>query len=72
MFPLLPIAAASHWTEIQLLYAIPLVIAISFVYGATRHENIGPIIDNSFRALIWILGFMGMIFVVLWFISRSL
>jgi hypothetical protein len=49
----------------QLWYMAPLIVAISLVYGATRHEHIVPILQNSLRAAWWIISFMGLIFVVL-------
>ena len=49
----------------QLWYVVPLIVAISLVYGATRHEFMGPILHNAFRAATWIAGFMAIIFVVL-------
>ncbi len=53
----------------RLWYALPLVVAVSLVYGATRHELMGPILNNAFRAAVWIGGFMAVIFVVLMLIS---
>ncbi|MGA2068908.1 MAG: hypothetical protein ABSG86_28395 [Thermoguttaceae bacterium] len=50
----------------DLWYALPLVVAASLVYAATRHEQIGPILRHALRIGAWILGFMGIIFVVLW------
>jgi hypothetical protein len=49
----------------DLWYALPLVIAVSAVYAATRHELLGPIIAHSFRVAGWILTFMAIIFVVI-------
>jgi hypothetical protein len=49
----------------QLWYMAPLIVSISLVYGATRHEVMGPILVNALRAGWWILSFMGAIFVVL-------
>ena len=56
----------------RLLYAIPLVVAVSLVYGATRHELMKPILLNAVRAATWIVGFMAIIFAVLLMISWSL
>jgi len=53
----------------HLWYALPLIVSISLVYGATRHELIGPILHNSLRAATWIVGFMATIFVILWAVS---
>ncbi len=56
----------------RLLYAIPLVVAVSLVYGATRHELMRPILQHALRAATWIVGFMAIIFFVLLLISWSL
>jgi hypothetical protein len=61
MYPLL---AATFWNN-QLWYLLPLVISVSLVYGATRHELMRPILANALHTAVWILGFMGVIFVVL-------
>ncbi|MBC8353862.1 MAG: hypothetical protein H8E66_17825 [Planctomycetes bacterium] len=53
----------------RLWYALPLVVSVSLVYGATRHELMGPILNNAFRAAVWIGGFMSIIFAVLMLIS---
>ena len=49
----------------QLWYLLPLVVAISLVYGATRHELMGPILANALHTAGWILGFMAIIFAIL-------
>ncbi len=33
----------------QLWYMFPLIVTISLVYGATRHEHLLPILDQSVR-----------------------
>ena len=50
-------------------YALPLIVAISLVYGATRHEDMRPILLNAYRAAIWIMGFMLIIFGILFLVS---
>ncbi len=50
----------------------PLVVAISLVYGATRHEFMRPIMQHSLRAAVWILTFMGTIFAALLLVAWSL
>jgi len=47
-----------------LWYAFPLVIVVSLVYAATRHEQMVPILAHAVRIGLWITGFMGIIFVV--------
>ncbi len=66
MFELLASAADTN----RLWFALPLIVSVSLVYGATRHELMGPILHNALRAGVWIVGFMAIIFAVLWAISR--
>ena len=59
--------------EVQRLwYLIPLLVSVSLVYGATRHELPLPILEHAGRFAVWILTFLGILFVVLWFLSASL
>ena len=55
-----------------LWYAIPIVLAISLVYGATRHELLKPILMHAYHTAVWIVGFMLMIVAILvavsWFV----
>ena len=53
----------------QLWYMAPLIVSISLVYGATRHELMHPILINSLRAGWWIISFMGVIFAILLFLG---
>ncbi|TWU63326.1 hypothetical protein V7x_50660 [Crateriforma conspicua] len=48
-----------------LLYFVPLLIAISLVFGATRHEDMNLVLRHAAGTARWIAGFMGLIFVVL-------
>jgi hypothetical protein len=50
----------------DLWYALPLVITVSLVYAATRHEEPGPILGHALRIGAWIVGFMGIIFAILY------
>jgi hypothetical protein len=65
---LLPFLAISLW-QARLWYAIPLVLVVSLVYGATRHERMKEIIEQSIRIAIGLVGFMSAIFVVIWLIG---
>ncbi|QDU96940.1 hypothetical protein [Lignipirellula cremea] len=56
----------------HLWFALPLVISISLVYGATRHEEMQPILHHAAKAGLWILSFMALVFVVLFFLSWRL
>jgi hypothetical protein len=64
----LPVLLAD-WATSQLWYSIPLVVAISLVYGATRHELMVPILHHAWRTAKWIVGFMAVIVAVLLVIS---
>jgi len=52
-----------------LLYYLPLVVAVAFVFGATRHEDTQLILKHAFQTARWITGFMGVIFAVLLILS---
>jgi hypothetical protein len=56
----------------RLWYTLPLVISVSLVYAATRHEQIGPILRHTVRTLIWIVGFMAIVFAILYVVSNFL
>ncbi|HTU27682.1 MAG TPA: hypothetical protein VMF30_19885 [Pirellulales bacterium] len=56
----------------QLWYAVPLILVISLVYAATRHELMGPIFRHAARLGVWITGFMAAIFAVLFAVSAWL
>ncbi len=53
----------------DLWYSLPLVVAVSLVYSATRHEEVGPIMKHAVRVGTWIGGFMAVIFGVIFLIS---
>lgn len=48
-----------------LLYYLPLIVSISFVFGATRHEDTALILQHAWGTARWITGFMAIIFVIL-------
>ncbi|UUO06650.1 hypothetical protein M4951_25315 [Blastopirellula sp. J2-11] len=49
----------------RLLYAIPLIVVVSLVYAATRHELWAPILEHAWDTALWIVGFMAVVFVIL-------
>jgi hypothetical protein len=53
----------------DLWYALPLIVSVSLVYAATRHEQMGPILGHAVRIGVWIAGFMGAILGVLLLVS---
>jgi hypothetical protein len=54
--------------EYLLLY-LPLLVAVSFVMGGTRHEKTSLILQQSLRTATWITSFMLVIYVVLQIVS---
>ncbi len=39
-------------------YAIPLIVTVSFVYGATRHEDTKAILQYTWHTAVWLSLFM--------------
>jgi hypothetical protein len=56
----------------DLWYALPLIVAVSLVYSATRHELPQPIAVGAVRMAAWISGFMVIGFAILFAISSML
>ena len=61
--------SAIEWHNNDMWFAVPLVVAVSLVYAATRHEQAVPILQHALRIGLWIAGFMAFFFVVLLAIS---
>ncbi len=53
-----------------LLFFLPLLVVISLVYGATRHEEIGAVLRHAAHTAYWIVAFMGTIFLAIWIMDR--
>jgi len=66
MPPLLFAAVSQFW------FAVPLIVVVSLVYAATRHELMRPILAHATRTAVWISGFMVVVFVVLSLLSWGL
>lgn len=49
-----------------LFYYVPLLVAISLVYGATRHEDMHLVLRHAVYTAYWITAFIGAIFLVIW------
>ena len=49
----------------QMWFFLPLLVSVSLVYSATRHERMGPIVVHAVRFAAWIVGFMAVILMVL-------
>jgi transcriptional regulator GlxA family with amidase domain len=59
-------------SENQLWYLLPLVVAVSLVWSATRHEDMRLILRRALRSGLTILGLLAAAFVLLYLISRWL
>ena len=57
---LLPLLAV-----IDLWYAAPLIVSVSLVCAATRHEQMRPILHHALRFGMWIVVFMAIVMVLL-------
>ncbi|MAT70560.1 MAG: hypothetical protein CMJ58_13665 [Planctomycetaceae bacterium] len=44
----------------MLWYAAPLIVVVSLVCAATRHEFMQPILSHAARFAVWIVVFMGL------------
>ena len=53
-------------------YMLPLAMAISLVYSASRYELPEHILWRAFRLFLQIVGFMGAAFLILWFLTYRL
>ena len=61
---MLPLAFVTLW------YAVPLIVSVSLVCAATRHELMRPILSHAVRFSIWVLLFMGLFVVLLTVLER--
>lgn len=50
---------------VNLLYAVPLIASVSLVCAATRHEQMGPILNHAVRFGMWITVFMAVVMALL-------
>ena len=53
-------------------YLIPLVVVVSLVYNASRYEVPRHILQRAGRMVLIIMGFMSMVFVLLYLLSYGL
>ncbi len=54
---------------LRIWFAVPIIVSVSLVYSATRHEELGPIAIHAARFAVWIVVFMAIVFVVLQLLS---
>ena len=55
---------------VNLWYAVPLVVSVSLVCSATRHEQMGPIVSHAVRFALWIVVFMAVVMAVLTLLEK--
>lgn len=55
----------ANFLNSNLIHIVPLVVAVSIVYGATRDERPMVILEQIIRTAIWISFFLGCILAVL-------
>ena len=51
--------------DMNLWYALPLIVSVSLVSAATRHEQVSPILNHAVRFGLWITVFMGAVMALL-------
>lgn len=56
----------------DMLYALPLIVAVSLVYSGTRFEDTKLILTHALRTGIWIVVFMAIIYGILSLIAWGL
>jgi hypothetical protein len=56
----------------QMWYSLPLIVSISLVYAATRHEEMPAILAHALRFGAWIVVFMLGLGVLLWWLGKGL
>ena len=56
----------------QFWFSVPLIVVVSLVYSATRHELMRPILAHAGRTAVWITGFMVVVFLLLSWLSWGL
>ena len=56
----------------QLWYSVPLVVSVSLVYAATRHEDMPSILNHALRFGTWIAIFLVGLGLLLWWLGRGL
>ena len=54
---------------VSLWYSVPLIVSVSLVCAATRHEQMGPILNHALRFGMWIVVFMAVVMGMLTFLE---
>ena len=72
MFSPILIAIALFAVGNDMLYAFPLIVAVSLVYSGTRYEDTKLILSHALRTAIWIIVFMAIIYGLLALVAWGL
>lgn len=59
------LADVSSISRLDIWYSLPIIVAVSLVYAATRHEKMRSIWAHAGRVALWIVGFMFVVFLLL-------
>jgi hypothetical protein len=57
-------------TTVTLWYALPLIVSVSLVCAATRHELMRPIMHHAVRFGAWVVAFMAVFMGLLALLGR--
>lgn len=68
----MPDFSALAASTLRIWYAAPLIVCVSLVYAATRHEHLGPILNHAARFAIWVVVFMVIVAGVLALVSAQI
>jgi hypothetical protein len=68
MIELLPVIAL---ITTKIWYFLPLLVSVSLVYAATRHELLQPILSHAVRFALWIVVFMGVVFGIVYLMQLA-
>jgi hypothetical protein len=50
---------------LRIWFAVPIIVSVSLVYAATRHEAMNQILVHAARFAVWIVVFMAIVFAAL-------
>lgn len=66
----LPAALLPPLAMVGLWYALPIVVSVSLVCAATRHELMRPILEHAVRFGVWVTVFMAVFMGILSLLER--
>lgn len=60
--PIAIVSLLAALDPLRIWFAAPIIVSVSLVYSATRHEEMGPILIHGARFAVWIIVFMAIVF----------